>query len=41
MALTNSGQLSAPFRLGAADLMSSTAAQAFVNAFVDGPLGKQ
>jgi CubicO group peptidase (beta-lactamase class C family) len=39
--LTNSDQLSARFRLGAGDLMSSTVAQAFVNAFVTGSLGKQ
>jgi CubicO group peptidase (beta-lactamase class C family) len=39
--LTNSDQLSAPFNLGAGDLMSSTVAQAFVNAFVTGPLGGQ
>ena len=38
--LTNSDQLSARFRLGSGDLMSSTVAQAFVNAFVIGPLGK-
>ena len=36
--LTNSDQLSAPFRLGAGDLMSSTVAQTFVNAFVTGSL---
>lgn len=36
--LTNSDQLSARFRLGAGDLMSSTVAQAFVNAFVLGSL---
>ena len=36
--LTNSDQLSARFRLGAGDLMSSTVAQAFVNAFVTGSL---
>jgi CubicO group peptidase (beta-lactamase class C family) len=41
VALTNSDQMSAPFRLGSGDLMSSTVAQAFVNAFVDGPLGNQ
>ena len=40
VALTNSDQLSAPFRLGSGDLMSSTVAQAFVNAFVTGSLGK-
>jgi CubicO group peptidase (beta-lactamase class C family) len=40
VALTNSDQLSAPFRLGAGDLMSSTVAQVFVNAFVTGTLGK-
>jgi CubicO group peptidase (beta-lactamase class C family) len=39
--LTNSDQLSARFRLGAGDLMSSTVAQAFVNAFVTGPLNSQ
>ena len=39
--LTNSDQLSAPFRLGAGDLMSSTVAQAFVNAFITGSLGRQ
>jgi CubicO group peptidase (beta-lactamase class C family) len=38
--LTNSDQLSARFRLGTGDLMSSTVAQVFVNAFVTGPLGK-
>jgi CubicO group peptidase (beta-lactamase class C family) len=38
--LTNSDQLSAPFQLGSGDLMSSTVAQAFVNAFVTGSLGK-
>ena len=32
--LTNSDQLSARFKLGSGDLMSSTVAQAFVNAFV-------
>jgi CubicO group peptidase (beta-lactamase class C family) len=37
--LTNSDQLSARFRLGSGDLMSSTVAQAFVNAFVTGTLG--
>jgi CubicO group peptidase (beta-lactamase class C family) len=37
--LTNSDQLSAPFNLGAGDLMSSTVAQVFVNAFVTGALG--
>jgi CubicO group peptidase (beta-lactamase class C family) len=41
VALTNSDQLSAPFKLGTGDLMSSTVAQAFVNAFVTGSLGKQ
>jgi CubicO group peptidase (beta-lactamase class C family) len=41
VALTNSDQLSAPFNLGAGDLMSSTAAQVFVNAFVTGSLGTQ
>ena len=40
VALTNSDQLSARFKLGAGDLMSSTVAQAFVNAFVTGLLGK-
>lgn len=40
VALTNSDQLSARFNLGAGDLMSSTVAQAFVNAFVTGPLGQ-
>jgi len=39
--LTNSDQLSARFKLGSGDLMSSTVAQAFVNAFVVGSLGKQ
>jgi CubicO group peptidase (beta-lactamase class C family) len=34
VALTNSDQLSARFRLGSGDLMSSTVAQAFVDAFV-------
>jgi len=38
--LTNSDQLSAPFPLGSGNLMSSTAAQIFVNAFVTGTLGK-
>jgi CubicO group peptidase (beta-lactamase class C family) len=38
--LTNSDQLSAPFNLGAGDLMSSTVAQVFVNAFVTGTLRK-
>lgn len=38
VALTNSDQLSARFRLGTGDLMSSTVAQAFVNAFVTGSL---
>lgn len=38
--LTNSDQLSARFKLGTGDLMSSTVAQAFVNAFVTGGLGK-
>ncbi|HYV21006.1 MAG TPA: serine hydrolase domain-containing protein [Verrucomicrobiae bacterium] len=37
--LTNSDQLSARFRLGSGDLMSSTVAQAFVNGFVTGTLG--
>ena len=41
VALTNSDQLSARFTLGAGDLMSSTVAQAFVNAFVTGSLGKE
>ena len=40
VALTNSDQLSARFTLGSGDLMSSTVAQAFVNAFVTGSLGK-
>jgi CubicO group peptidase (beta-lactamase class C family) len=40
VALTNSDQLSARFKLGTGDLMSSTVAQAFVNAFVTGSLGK-
>ncbi|MGH7470644.1 MAG: serine hydrolase domain-containing protein [Longimicrobiales bacterium] len=40
LALTNSDQLSARFKLGTGDLMSSTVAQAFVNAFVTGSLGK-
>ena len=39
VALTNSDQLSARFSLGLGDLMSSTVAQAFVNAFVTGSLG--
>ena len=39
VALTNSDQLSARFTLGTGDLMSSTVAQAFVNAFVTGSLG--
>jgi CubicO group peptidase (beta-lactamase class C family) len=38
--LTNSDQLSAPFNLGAGDLMSSTVAQVFVNAFVTGTIRK-
>jgi len=38
--LTNSDQLSARFKLGIGDLMSSTVAQAFVKAFVTGALGK-
>lgn len=38
--LTNSDQLSARFKLGIGDLMSSTVAQAFVNAFVKGTLVK-
>jgi CubicO group peptidase (beta-lactamase class C family) len=37
--LTNSDQLSARFRLGSGDLMSSSVAQAFVQAFVIGSLG--
>jgi CubicO group peptidase (beta-lactamase class C family) len=41
VALTNSDQLSARFNLGSGDLMSSTVAQAFVQAFVTGRLGKQ
>lgn len=41
VALTNSDQLSARFNLGAGDLMSSTIAQAFVNAFVTGPMGER
>ena len=40
VALTNSDQLSARFQLGAGNLMSSSVAQAFVNAFVTGSLGK-
>ena len=40
VALTNSDQLSARFQLGTGDLMSSTVAQVFVNAFVTGSLGK-
>lgn len=40
VALTNSDQLSARFRLGAGDLMSSTVAQSFVHGFVTGPLAK-
>ena len=39
VALTNSDQLSARFKLGSGALMSSTVAQAFVNAFVTGSLG--
>jgi CubicO group peptidase (beta-lactamase class C family) len=39
VALTNSDQLSARFRLGTGDLMSSSVAQAFVRAFVTGSLG--
>jgi CubicO group peptidase (beta-lactamase class C family) len=39
--LTNSDQLSARFNLGSGDLLSSTVAQAFVNAFVTGSLGKE
>jgi len=38
--LTNSDQLSARFELGSGNLMSSTVAQAFVNAFVTGPLAR-
>jgi CubicO group peptidase (beta-lactamase class C family) len=38
--LTNSDQLSARFQLGSGDLMSSTVAEAFVNAFVTGSLGR-
>ena len=34
--VTNSDQLSAPFNLGAGDLMSSTMARAFISAFVTG-----
>jgi CubicO group peptidase (beta-lactamase class C family) len=41
VALTNSDQLSARFNLGSGDLMSSTVAQAFVNAFVTGSLGQE
>jgi CubicO group peptidase (beta-lactamase class C family) len=41
VALTNSDQLSARFKLGSGDLMSSTVAQAFVNAFVTGSLGRK
>ena len=37
--LTNSDQLSARFNLGSGDLMSSTVAQVFVNAFITGSLG--
>jgi CubicO group peptidase (beta-lactamase class C family) len=40
VALTNSDQLSAPFKLGTGDLMSSTVAQLFVNAFVTGSLAR-
>ncbi len=39
--LTNSDQLSAPFQLGSGDLMTSPVAEAFVNAFVAGPLGER
>ena len=39
--LTNSDQLSARFNLGSGDLMSSTVAQAFVDAFVTGSLQPQ
>jgi len=39
VALSNSDQLSAPFRLGSGDLLSSPLAQAFVNGFVTGTLG--
>ena len=38
--LTNSDQLSARYRLGSGDLMSSTVAQVFVNAFVTGSLSQ-
>jgi CubicO group peptidase (beta-lactamase class C family) len=38
--LTNSDQLSARFQLGSGDLMSSTVAQLFVDAFVIGSLGQ-
>ena len=38
--LSNSDQLSARFKLGIGDLMSSTVAQAFVNGFVTGALGR-
>jgi CubicO group peptidase (beta-lactamase class C family) len=41
VALTNSDQLSARFNLGSGDLLSSTVAQAFVNAFVTGSLGQE
>jgi len=40
VALANSDQLSAPFRLGSGDLLSSPLAQAFVNGFVTGTLGR-
>jgi CubicO group peptidase (beta-lactamase class C family) len=39
--LTNSDQLSARYRLGAGDLLSSTVARVFVNAFVTGSLGER
>ena len=41
VALTNSDQLSARFDLGSGNLMNSTVAQAFVNAFVTGSLGRK
>ena len=40
VALANSDQLSARFKLGTGDLMSSTVARAFVNGFVTGSLGR-
>ena len=40
VALTNSEQLSAPNSLGAGEAMSSSLAQAFVNAFVTGSLAE-